>query len=162
MKKLLKWIGIIFVVLIVIGIISDGSKTPEEKAAEAQAREQRQAKLAEEQRVQLKRELDSLPAYTASEIVIAYSENTVLADQIFKGKKFKVSGVIIDINTDFRGNPYITLQGGVNQFMEPQFSFEKSESSQLAKLRRGMRVTLVCTGRGDVAKTPMSGACSLL
>ena len=98
---------------------------------------------------------------TATDIASAYNENTVAADQNFKGKKFKVSGTVTDINTDFMGNPYVTLQGGVNQFMEPQFGFDKSASAQLASLKKGSVVTLICTGKGDVAKTPMSGSCSL-
>lgn len=109
-----------------------------------------------------KQEIDSLPDVTATTIATAYSENTVAADQQFKGKKFKVSGSVVDINTDIMGNPYITLRGGVNQFMEPQFSFDKSDADKLAKLKKGAKVTLICIGKGDVAKTPMSGSCTLL
>ncbi len=59
------------------------------------------------------------------------------------------------------GNPYLTLKGGVNEFMEPQFQFDKSEINQLASLKKGKNITLICTGKGDIAKTPMSGDCSL-
>ena len=99
---------------------------------------------------------------TANDIAKSYNENTVAADQKFKDKKFKVIGTVADISTDLLGDPYVTLRGGVNQFMEPQFGFEKSDSAQLAKLKKGSKVTLICTGKGDVAKTPMSGSCSLL
>lgn len=102
-----------------------------------------------------------LPVVTADAIAKAYDENTVAADQRFKGKQFKVSGVIDAINTDFMGDPYITLKGGVNQFMEPQFKFDKAALDQLATLKKGMTVTLVCTGAGDIAKTPMNEECSL-
>lgn len=103
-----------------------------------------------------------LAKYTAYEITRAYSENTVAADQKFKGERFKVSGVVADINTDFMGAPYITLRGGVNEFMEPQFRFEQSAAPQLAQLKQGDEVTLICIGNGDIAKTPMSESCSLL
>ena len=111
---------------------------------------------------QTKQEMAALPTVTAASIAAAYNENTVAADQQFKDKKFKVSGTIVDINTDFMGKPYVTLRGGINQFMEPQFGFEKSDAAQLASLKKGSKVNLICIGKGDIAKTPMSGSCTLL
>jgi len=162
MKKVLKWVGIAFIGLIVLGIFNNATKSPEQKAAEIAAREQKSVQQAEVKRKQLKQEIAALITVTASDIAAAYNANTVAADQKFKDKKFKVSGVVVDINTDFMGNPYVTLRGGVNQFMQPQFRFEKSNTAQLANLKKGAKVTLVCIGKGDVAKTPMSGSCSLL
>jgi hypothetical protein len=104
----------------------------------------------------------SLPTFTAAQLASAYDSNTVAADQQFKGKQYKVTGTVTAINTDFRGRPYITLQGGANQFMEPQFSFEDAKDPAIAKLQKGSRVTLACTGRGDIAKTPMSEGCQFV
>lgn len=98
---------------------------------------------------------------TATAIAKAYEENTVAADQKFKGKRFKITGTVVSINTDFMDNPYVTLKGDVNPFMEPHFSFDKSSSAQLASLYKGAVITLVCTGKGDVVKTPMWGSCAL-
>jgi hypothetical protein len=98
---------------------------------------------------------------SSAELAAAYNDNTIAADQKYKGKKYKVSGTVAAINTDFLGNPYLTLKGGVNQFMEPQFKFEKSETAQLATLKKGAKVTMVCIGNGDVVKTPMSESCTL-
>lgn len=162
MKKLFKWIAIIFVSLVVIGVIADALKSPEQKAADAAQSAQAAEQRAEQERQQAIQEAASLPTVTAHDIAVAYEENTVAADQNFKGKKFKVSGTVADILTDFSGDPYLTLRGGVNQFMEPQFSFDKAALNQLASLKKGSKVTLVCTGRGDIAKTPMSGECSLV
>lgn len=102
---------------------------------------------------------EPLREYTAQQIAAEYDRNTVAADQVFKGKRFKVSGVVDSINTDIFGNPYVTLRGGVNQFMEPQFELDKAHSSYAANLSQGMRISLICRGRGDVAKTPMSDEC---
>ncbi|RMP83992.1 hypothetical protein ALQ15_103159 [Pseudomonas syringae pv. actinidiae] len=66
------------------------------------------------------------------------------------------------VPTDFRGRPYVTLQGGVNQFMEPQFSFEDATDPTIAQLQKGSRITLACTGRGDIAKTPISEDCQFV
>ncbi len=161
MKKVLKWVGLTFLGLIVLGVIIEAIKTPEEKAAEASAREQQALVKAEQDKAQIQQEIDNLLSVSAHEIASEYNENTVAADQKFKDKKFKVSGTIADINTDFMGDPYLTLKGGVNEFMEPQFGFEKSDSVQLADLKKGQKVTLICIGKGDVAKIPMSGSCSL-
>ena len=96
---------------------------------------------------------------SAQQLALAYDRNTVAADQQFKGKYFKVTGVVDAINTDMFGNPYVTLRGGVNQFMEPQFELDHAHSDYAAGLSQGMRISLTCKGRGDVAKTPMSDEC---
>lgn len=169
MKFLLKWAFIVFGGLMVLGMITNALKSPEEKAADKAAAEQRQVERqqAEADKRQAaieaeKKALAEMPTVTAQALASSYDANTVAADARFKGKRFKVTGTVSDISTDFTGDPYVTLRGGVNQFMEPQFGFDKSDSQQLAALRKGSKVTLVCTGRGDIAKTPMSKDCSLL
>ncbi|HGO9723690.1 TPA: hypothetical protein ACLECI_002299 [Pseudomonas aeruginosa] len=102
---------------------------------------------------------EPLHEYTAQQLAQAYDRNTVAADQQFKGKRFKVTGVVDSINTDLFGNPYVTLRGGVNQFMEPQFQLDEAHANYAAGLQSGMRISLLCTGRGDTAKTPMSKDC---
>ncbi|MCU0209591.1 hypothetical protein [Pseudomonas shahriarae] len=104
----------------------------------------------------------TLESFTASDIAEAYKLNTYAADMTFKGKNFKVAGTVASINTDFRGKPYITMKGGVNQFMEPQFALAESNQKFAAALKPGEKITLACTGRGDVAKTPMSNECTFV
>ncbi len=144
MKKILKWVAIVFVGIVVIAIFAGGSSDKKEKSNEEQA---------------VKPEVP-MESVTAQDIAKAYDENTVAADLRFKGKKFKVTGTVSDINTDFMGDPYVTLRGA-NQFTAPHFAFDKDNASVLAKLKKGEKITLVCTGKGDVAKTPMSGDCAL-
>ncbi|AEV61454.1 OB-fold protein [Pseudomonas ogarae] len=62
----------------------------------------------------------TLESFTATDLAEAYSRNTYAADMTFKRKPFKVTGTVASINTDFRGKPYVTMKGSVNQFMEPQ------------------------------------------
>lgn len=104
----------------------------------------------------------ALESFTAADIAEAYSRNTYAADMTFKGKPFKVTGTVASINTDFRGKPYVTMKGGVNQFMEPQFALAKSNEKFAVTLKPGDQITLACTGRGDVAKTPMSNECTFV
>lgn len=103
--------------------------------------------------------VEPLIEVSAQQLAQAYDRNTVAADQQFKGKRFKVTGVVDSINTDIFGDPYVTLRGGVNPFMQPQFELGKPYSDYAARLSQGMRITLTCKGRGDVAKTPMSDEC---
>ncbi|QSB01992.1 hypothetical protein JWZ98_03250 [Methylomonas sp. EFPC1] len=166
MFKFIKWtVGIAFAAvigLVILGSVIESNKTPEEKAADESRRQEQNVADAKQKQEQAIQEMASLPAYSANDLAYAYNENSVAADQKFKDKKFKVSGVISAINTDIFGNPYLTLKGGVNQFMEPQFSFDKDSIASIAKLKSGMKVNLVCTGKGDIAKTPMSHNCVLI
>lgn len=103
--------------------------------------------------------IERLFEVSAQQLAQAYERNTVAADQQFKGKRFRVTGVVDSISTDIFGNPYVTLRGAVNQFMQPQFELDEAHANYAAGLQSGMRISLVCTGRGDVAKTPMSKDC---
>ncbi|MFH1020897.1 MAG: hypothetical protein V1782_09870 [Pseudomonadota bacterium] len=101
----------------------------------------------------------SLAEITATDLVRAYEANTVSADQEYKDKYFKVTGEIVSINTDFKGDPYLVMKGTRNEFSNPQFKFSKEHSSEIAALFKGLTATLVCKGAGDIAKSPMSDSC---
>ncbi|MFZ1180897.1 MAG: hypothetical protein WAN92_05160 [Herbaspirillum sp.] len=161
MKKILKWLGISVGALFVIGVIADMNKSPEEKAAAGAVTAAQAAQKQEDAQAQQAQALAKLPSVTAIQLAREYDENTVAADQKFKSKQFKVSGRVANINTDIMGTPYVTM-GGTNEFMEPQFSFDESVSDQLAKIRKGMKLTLACEGAGDIAKIPMSKDCRIL
>lgn len=103
---------------------------------------------------------EPIKAYTATQVAKSYDENTVAADVLFKDKKVNVTGRITDINTDFMGNPYLVLAGS-NQFMGPQFKFQKTDKAVMAALKKGATVSVICTGIGDVVKTPMFEDCSM-
>ena len=154
MKKVLKYGAIVFIALIMFSMIINAIKSPEQKAAEV-------AEHAENKRQEMMQDSKSLAIITPRDLAASYHENTVAADQKFKGKKFKISGSVVDINTDVLGNPYITMHGGISEFLEPQFKFDESDSAKIATLKKGSKVTLICVGNGDVAKTPMSD-CSML
>lgn len=56
--------------------------------------------------------VEQLFEVSAQQLAQAYDRNTVAADQQFKGKRFRVSGVVESINTDIFGDPYVTLLAG--------------------------------------------------
>jgi hypothetical protein len=160
MIKILKWLAFGFFGLIALGMVIEANKTPEQKAADAAAQAEQQVQQQQQATDQARQEMAALPTITANALAKAYHNNTVAADQQYKGKKFKVSGVIADISTGFSGEPYITLRSGVNSFMEPQFQFGDDASTEaIAKLKKGNKITLICVGGGDIAKTPMSNDC---
>ena len=80
------------------------------------------------------------------------------ADNQYKGRRYKVTGAVDSINTGIGGGIYITMKGG-NPFLQPQFALEDSEKNAAAALKKGQKATLICTGAGDIAKTPMSRKC---
>ncbi|MBN4945033.1 hypothetical protein JY432_03115 [Stenotrophomonas maltophilia] len=174
MKKLLKWlllaVIVFFAAMLALGVIINATMSPEEKAAQQaqidarkaeQAAAAESARVAGEQKAQEAKqaEIAALPVVTARDLASAYEQNTVAADQMYKGKKFKATGEIASISTDFMGRPYLTLRGGVNEFMEPQFIFSKDALDSIAKLKKGDVISAICVGKGDVAKTPMVGDC---
>lgn len=99
-------------------------------------------------------------AYTSSQVSQDYEANAVAADMLYKDKQVLVSGKITDINTDMFGDPYVVLVG-TNQFVSPQFKFDKSQKEEIANLKKGGDLTVLCTGTGDVAKTPTFKDCSI-
>jgi hypothetical protein len=101
-------------------------------------------------------------ATTAEELANAYDQNTVAADSKFKGVRFQVTGAIHEINTDMMGHAVLILKGGVNEFMDPQFTLDDSEKQKAAGLQKGMSVSMSCEGNGDIAKSPMSKDCYLM
>lgn len=161
-KKLFKWAFFLFLAFIGLAIFIGSNMTPEEKAKYEAQRQAEAAAEAEQKATQAKQEADSMELVQVSAIAKAYNDNTVAADQLYKGKKLKVQGTVAEISTNIMGDPYLQLRGGVNQFMEPQMHFDKGAADQLAKLKKGQQVTAVCEGSGDIGKTPMLNDCSLL
>lgn len=166
MKTMFKWVGIAVAVLIVIGLVTDKDKTTSADAGASANQKPAEVKAVETKTAEAPVKAPPEPepemaVFAPEDLEAAYQNNSVAADQNFKGKWYKVKGTVTSINTDIMGNPYITL-GGSNKFMQPQFSFDKKSMDALAKLSPGMDVTVACKGKGDVAKIPMSTSCELV
>lgn len=86
---------------------------------------------------------------TAEELVSAYEENAIAADQKYKGKVIQVTGYINDFDEDIMGDPYITLCVDEYGWNCVQCSFPDSERKALARLSKGQRVCVkgVCKGK---------------
>lgn len=162
MLKVLKWMGLLFVggcVLIVVLAIVFGISETKSRSQTAAAPSQSDAGQTTAATTAPQREVQ---VFSAGDLARAYEENTVSADQQFKGYRYRVAGMVKEISTDFTGAPYISMTGGSNPFMAPQFKFAQSQMEALGRLKRGQKVMVECTGGGDVVKTPMSVDCELL
>lgn len=97
-------------------------------------------------------------AVTARDLAKAYEENEIAADQRFKGKPIAVSGTVSGIDSDMMDKPVIRL-AGQNDFMSVNASGLAGDVA--AGLKKGQKVTLVCTGAGEVIGMPQLEECSL-
>ena len=87
--------------------------------------------------------------------------DTVDADQLYKGKRFKVADVVEAINTDIFSNLYVPLRGGGKTSpWNLNSSIDDAHGSYPAGFHGGMRISLICAGHGDVTKTSMSRECA--
>jgi hypothetical protein len=164
MKKFFKWGAIILVSLMVIGAFfgsNDSSKNSSTSSSSDGSSSSDESSRAEEAAAR-KKEIDEMELYTANDVTSAYAQNTVSADQMMKGKTIKLTGKVMSINTDFRGNPYLVVEGGVNAFMNPHFKFSKDQLSEIAEIQVDQKVKVLCVGGGDIAKTPMLDDCEFV
>lgn len=97
---------------------------------------------------------------SASALEAAYAANEVAADNQYKGKVLRVSGVVDDISKDFLDKPHVRLRsdrilGGV------RCSFSKDAGGSLAQLAKGQRVVLRGLGDGYLMGSPKLRACSV-
>ncbi|MDI9240770.1 hypothetical protein QLQ15_17845 [Lysobacter sp. LF1] len=158
MGTLAKWLGIIFLGLIVVGFYGAIALAPNPVVIRAG---QVATEVGPPPIVQPQVAPGALDVFTARDLAVAYDENAVAADASFKDKRFFVYGQVESIDTDFNGVPCITLDAGM-YFSNPQLKFGKDAHGSLADLRKGHPIVAACTGGGDSAKGPMLRSCTLL
>jgi len=104
----------------------------------------------------------AVPAGNALEVSTAtlfqdYQDNEIAADAKYKGKALVVSGTIEAIASDFSNKPIVQLSAG---------SFGQVHASDLpldvaAGLKKGQKITLACTGGGEMLSFPMLSDCTV-
>lgn len=84
---------------------------------------------------------------TPAELYNAYEENEVAADNLYDGKKLRITGVIESIGKDILDDVYITIDAGDYNEIQCYFENEK-EIEKVAALKTGDEITLVgeCSG----------------
>jgi uncharacterized protein len=78
----------------------------------------------------------------------------VLADTKYKEKWVYIHGVVVRISKDFSDEPYVELLG-TDEYETVHANFNKAAISQLAALRRGEQVSIMCRGKGMIINSPI-------
>ena len=77
---------------------------------------------------------------SATDLVQAYQDNEVAADQRFKGRTLLVSGTIDSIGRDVLNTPFITFRS--SGFRRVQAMFARPDEGRLAALSKGSHVSI--------------------
>jgi hypothetical protein len=97
MKKILKIIGIVFLIIIVIGVISGNGNKTISPNKEGQKKEIANEKTKETVKVEI------------ASFMQEFDENQLAAEKKYKDKIVELSGYIKNISEDIGGSPYISL-----------------------------------------------------
>jgi tRNA_anti-like len=78
------------------------------------------------------------------DVLNAYKENEIRADNIYKNKYIEVTGIVSSIKKGLLGDLYITLGTG-RRFEIPQIQafFEATQKDSLLKLHKGQKISIV-------------------
>lgn len=87
-----------------------------------------------------------------------YKANEISADQRYRGKVLRVTGMVKAIKKDFMDDPYVVL-GTSNMFEGVHARFE--DAAGLSGLRQGSTITVRCIGNNVVLGSPMLKHCVL-
>lgn len=93
-----------------------------------------------------------------ADLVQAYKDNEVAADEKYKGKKIEITGEVKDISSNIGDQPVVHLKADKALLGVSAHGLEKSDA---AKLKKGETVTLVCKGNGEVISVPSLDDCKL-
>lgn len=93
---------------------------------------------------------------SAGELLRAYQENGVAADQRFKRKFLEVTGPVTTIDSNLIGSGSYVVLGDSSTFTGVQCFFDRSSNSTLARLRKGQVVTIRGVGNGTAINVLVS------
>jgi hypothetical protein len=135
-KGCLTLMGGLFVLMVMIGVIGNMGRKGNQTA------QNRNSSQPESQAVQ-----EAPPAPTlnlrAAEMLKAYENNKLQAEQTYKGKRVRIKGVVGSIGSDILDQPYVTVGTGASfEVTQLQCMFSKEQSGQLAKLNKGQAITV--------------------
>ena len=95
---------------------------------------------------------------TAAELHAAYAENEVSADEKYRGKILRVTGILDAIKKDITDAPYVVLRSE-NRFEGVHASFAGDALSTLTALKPGKPITLRCIGDNVIIGNPKLKGC---
>lgn len=134
-----KILGIVVIALIVVGAVGSASKK-------------------EKQRQEVATPTAPPVNVSANTLASDYKANEVSADELYRGKVLRVSGVVDSIKKDITGDPYVVIKTD-NQFMGVHANFESAGG--LAGLAPGKQIAVRCIGDNVIMGSPMLKDCVL-
>lgn len=146
MGKLIKGcftlIGAFFVVIIMLGVIANMGKSNHPQGNGGQA---------DSPKAEAPRAAVPEASLSASQLLKAYENNKLQAQQTYEGHRYKVSGIVTAIGSDIADQPYVTVGTGAQfEVTQVQCMFAREQSGQLAKLNKGQSLSVEGTVKGYV------------
>ena len=126
MKKVLKWVGIIFVVLIVIGLFSGSGKSKNDQSSSSSGTNKNEQQVQEPIKI------------TAQELADDFDSNQVAAENKWKGKFVEFSAVVTNITDS--GLSFANVAS--KEFSLSQISCRVKDKQQLLSLKNGETATV--------------------
>jgi len=142
MKKALKWIGIVFVVLVIISLIggSDSNKNKSQTSSETSNTTKAETKPTPEEKP------ISPTDIAMADLIADFDKNQLSAEETYKDKLIQTTGYISNISEDIIGNPFLSLKPTTEEYYfgtTVQCLFK--EKSELTSLENGQQVTVTGT-----------------
>ncbi len=169
MKKVLKWIGIVFAILVVIGIFAEENHSSTESLQESAKNLLTEREL-EAIRILIEEDIkvglnggDSviLSEYihiSAPALYKAYSANEVRGDQLYKNNKIIINGTVESINSSLGDEPVINLKGG-DMFSSILLYYKRGFKHLAGDVNKNQRIQLACIGNGIILGSPVLKNC---
>lgn len=106
---------------------------------------------------------EHFPLYTAEQITGDYGKNEIRANSLYKNKQFFITGKINSIEAGIDDKPVVSLKTKANYgFNSPLLRFNKIDQAKVSDLNKGEKVTFLCTGKSEIAGTPILESCEFL
>ncbi len=142
MKKALKWIGIVFVVLVIISLIggSDSNKNKSQTNSTSSNTTIEGTKPTPEEKPISPKNI------AMAELIADFDKNQLSAEETYKDKFIQTTGYISNIAEDILGNPFLSLKPTTEEYYfgtAVQCLFK--EKSELTSLENGQQVTVTGT-----------------
>ena len=97
---------------------------------------------------------------TAQQLWAAYEQNEASAQQAYGGRPLRVSGIVDSVQLGISDEPFVTLKTG-NMFQSVHLTFANPSDPAITAMRKGNKVTAVCTDVSEVVGTPILKDCAL-
>lgn len=156
LKTVLIVVLILFLLILLIGIFGSSETESKDKqtatpAVQTNGQSPEPTEETKKSEPEAKKEQTETIAISAGELISAYGENGVSADQKYKGKLLEVTGVVDSIDKDILDEAYVTLGTGEDfELISVQCYFDEKDLDSIMSLKKGDVVTIIGKCDGDL------------